>query len=88
MRTHNRVVGENADAGVADKLLPSTSRRGQLESLPVQPGCVPVCPSWPAATVRIDIVAGKPRIADQAVTEMYIDLFDLGVVTLSLKDVG
>jgi hypothetical protein len=38
--------------------------------------------------VRIDIVAGKPRIADQAVTEMYIDLFDLGVVTLSLKDVG
>ena len=88
MRTHNRLGDENADAGVADKLLPSTSRRGQVESLRVQSGCVPVCPSWPAATVGIDIVAGKPRIANQAVTEMYIDLFDLCVVSLSLKDVS
>jgi hypothetical protein len=38
--------------------------------------------------VDVDIVAGKPRIANQAITEMNIDLLDLPVVSLSLNDVG
>jgi hypothetical protein len=38
--------------------------------------------------VDVEVVAGKPRIANQAVTAMYIDLLDLCVVSLSLDDVG
>ena len=69
-------------------LPPFTSRRDHVESLSVQRGCVLICPRWPAATVDADVVAGKPGIAGQAVTTMYVHLLQLSVVSVSLKDVG
>ena len=76
------------DKGVVDGLRPSTSDCDRVESLSVQRSCIPICPRRLAATVDVDIVAGKPRIANQAVTAMNIDPLDLRVVSLTLNDVG